>query len=514
MPLRRNCFVEFMGLEPKPDEREDVKCRISTPVQHWYDEKELNCIEREYVASIFHDADPSAIAKVYCILNYWGLINHGAWRHLTTSDEYLYQFNREIDTIKSHAASDADVSVPCKDVDGAGDATPSENKSDCVDAINAPFTLEKSLMDREIAKEQWPQRTCQSCRLPCKYMYYMVETPVDDSLEKYKDDVWCSTCYANSRYPLQVPRKSLVNVIVPVGAKWSKHPFVPSKWNRSRREKLYSAIDKFGLDWRLVQEEVGDEVTVRECIYHFVTAPLERETRGVMRVPVCFKDVVDAETDLPFFTSPNTVTAFLAFCASTISPIVASQAAKAILDDVLKPEAWPPGFATSEAEGNIIHGKHTKTGSKTETVCHTTVTPVRSDKKDADAANPDRLHAFTYNEREVKGKEAEASGTVIAQGKDAEHTVLQNPTVADATLFRAFERALQVSTDTCTRLAAMEQEKIDAILARIIDLKIKNLQEKMKYHAGSEEHMDNCRIQLVRCIRQQFTWCRGMNCRE
>ncbi|CDR96348.1 SWI/SNF COMPLEX-RELATED protein, putative [Babesia bigemina] len=219
MPLRRNCFVEFMRLEPKRDEREDAKCRISAPVQHWYDEKELNCIEREYVASILHDycantddansyyvdirskiiqlynrdparhltstdcircidADPSTIAKVYCVLNYWGLINHGALRHLSSADEYLHQFKREIDTI-SHASSDADVGIARKEVDGASNVTPTENYLDCVDAINAPFTLERSLMDREISKKHLPQRTCQSCRSPCKYMYYMVETPAD-----------------------------------------------------------------------------------------------------------------------------------------------------------------------------------------------------------------------------------------------------------------------------------------------------------------------------------------------
>ncbi|CDR96349.1 SWI/SNF-RELATED MATRIX-ASSOCIATED ACTIN-DEPENDENT REGULATOR OF CHROMATIN SUBFAMILY C MEMBER 2 (SMARCC2), putative [Babesia bigemina] len=301
---------------------------------------------------------------------------------------------------------------------------------------------------------------------------------------------------------------------MPVGAKWSKHPFVPSKWNRSRREKLYNAIDKFGMDWRMVQEELGDEVTVRECIYHFVMAPLERETRGIVRLPVCFSHIVDGKTDLPFFTSPNTVTAFLAFCASTISPVVASQAAKTILNDVMKPEAWPPGYAKFEADESIQR-RDTKSAATTEATCHTTVTPLRNDRKDADAANANKLHGFTSNEHEVKGgKQAEASGTVVAQDKDAEHDARPNPTVPDTTLFTAFEQALQVSTETCARLAAMEQQKIDAVLARIIDLKIKNLEEKMKYHAGSEEHMDNCRIQLVRYSSLQLTWCRGMNYRE
>ncbi|GIX62090.1 SWI/SNF-related matrix-associated actin-dependent regulator of chromatin subfamily C member 2, putative [Babesia caballi] len=552
MSVKRNVFAEFMRLNLVADDAEDTKdltaTSDATPTFHWFNENDLNDVEREYVANIFQSygtnmddaknyyidirsqimnlyhkdpakyltsrhcvesirsfhfapnlssagADPSTIAKVYCILNYWGLINYAAVR-------------REIDALlpAEDQRSDAQTS---HEITGDILITDVNNSSiDEIDAINAPFTQEKCVLDRKPTKEQAPQRRCHTCQAPCKYLYYMIEElSVDSSLEKFRDCVWCSKCYANTNYPLQVPKRSLINIMVPVGTSVSMHPFVPTKWNRTRRERLYNAIDKFGLNWRMIKEEMGNEVTVRECMYHFVIAPLERETHGFVRLPVCFSDV--DRTNVPFFASPNTITAFLSFCASTLSPIVASRAAKALLDHVLE------GGTNSEEQVQAVTDRgatqRQDTGDISPSIAEGLPTNTYSfgdNRKEADGT----MLMDAQNSGRHKVNTAGARNSIPVNNGQHWESMNPNPTVTDAALFKGFRRAVQASVDACSELAAMEQGKIDKVLYQIIDLKIKHIEEKMRQHAITNEQMDNCGIKMVRFIFLRPTFCRGWNC--
>ncbi|KAK1933288.1 SWI/SNF complex subunit SMARCC2 [Babesia divergens] len=319
-------------------------------------------------------------------------------------------------------------------------------------------------------------------------------------LERFKDSLWCSWCYSNSLYPLAIPKHALVRVLVPLGADGSDHTLIVSNWDDNKWERLYDIIDRVGLDWERVRIEMGSDVTVRECMYHFIIAPLEQDTRGLIRLPVCFGNVYNGRDEIPFFTSENTITAFLAFCASMLSPVVASRAAKVILDRVMQ-EISPSPQSTIGKESEWSAKDAESMGPNA---------PIFLDSYQVNSASQgEDFHDLGFmmsggqrlrGNSSLYGFRAKPTDQYIGTGAEYESTgpsFISNHTIDDATLYGAFKDALQSSTDTCSELAEMQQEKINDLLEQLIELKIKRIKHKLNVYASTCEQMNNNEVKMV-----------------
>lgn len=155
--------------------------------------------------------------------------------------------------------------------------------------------------------------------------------------------IWCTQCYCNSNYPMTLTKESFVRIDLPQRLSESLSRVDSNNkdqkpWTGKQFEKLYEAIRKYGTDWQSVAQHIGDDITPNECILQFVNAPLEHDVTSKLKLitymePPYYEDI---NPSFPFFDSPNPIVTLLSFCASVISPVVASSAAKAAFDVIFE----------------------------------------------------------------------------------------------------------------------------------------------------------------------------------
>ncbi|KAK1444226.1 hypothetical protein BgAZ_101320 [Babesia gibsoni] len=520
---RGNLFAEAMGIKVDgKEESKDESIDVPFLVRNWLLPDSVNDIEKEYLKSIFkgYKCNERDSTKYYLRIrnNIIELYNKDISKYITSKDCItqialrtfserdfrLKHFKRDVNAIKHKdrvsGECNLDDVLPTvaegHDEEDALMLRRAKDEEDQLADFSEPFIGLRGSMD--FNEEGAPRRgkKCQTCQIECKYIYFMItDTVIREDLKKYNDCVWCSRCYSNSLYPLDVPRNSLSKVLVPLGTRWSDHPFISCKWDDEKREKLYDAVYRLGLNWDLVRQEVGDDVTVRECIYQFLLAPLEEETSNTVRMRVNFSDIVNAKDEIPFHANPNAINTFLSFCSTTLSPIVASRSAKVILDHVMRGDPSVDSVAKDIERSCIVgnRGNH----------------DMRHQLKNGKSRARESYNKEEFRNTDMLVPHAEEAlqnhSFPIAQVNGSRRlNEMSNPTIAEYTLYEALKEGFQASIETCAELAEMEQERINDTLNRLISLKMKRIKEKMRLHAQTEEQIDNNNIRMVLKLSQKI----------
>ncbi|EKX73212.1 conserved hypothetical protein [Theileria equi strain WA] len=337
----------FIGLGLEEDALLEAYKTLRNKIVRLYRKNPLKYLSvTECVRNI--DGDASLVMKVHTLLDYWGIINFQARNELGDRISYSY-INAKDDAISGNTTGSYSLryhsyheAVPGDNYFSGKLNTPFDTSDDrftskSIDGVvkfcsnfNSGFSTKSSSI--------YPK--CCSCGVPCKASYYILGPNAvgDISSTLRNNGLWCSLCYGNSNYPISLCKSHFVRIDVPPGLAETACKLGASKnaeavWSPEDFEKLYEAIRKYGTDWQNVAQYMGQNKTPSECIYQFVNAPLESEVMSKVKLTTYMEPSINEniKASFPFFDSPNTIVALLSFCASVVSPVVASSAAKAAL---------------------------------------------------------------------------------------------------------------------------------------------------------------------------------------
>lgn len=209
---------------------------------------------------------------------------------------------------------------------------------------------------------------------------------------------------------------------------------------------LLEAIELYGDDWSKIAEHVGTR-TKEKCILHFLQMPieepfLEAQTSGLG---------ASMPQSLPFSQTDNPVMATLAFLASTVSPAIASAAAKAALTEYTK--------GTEQA---------------------------------AIADQPDKSSSVSNNDgkAEMEVDQGEGLGDKAAELK--------------AHLERTTATALAAAATKAYVLAQAEERKLQKLVIEAVESQVKKLELKLTHFEELEKMLGNEKKQIERQRAQLF----------
>ncbi|XP_053207965.1 SWI/SNF complex subunit SMARCC1-like [Panonychus citri] len=306
---------------------------------------------------------------------------------------------------------------------------------------------------------------------------------------------------------------------------------ITREWDEQEILLLLEAIEMYKDDWNKVCDHVGSR-TQDECILQFLRLPIEDpylEDTG-SPLPANYQSI-------PFSKSGNPIMSTIAFLASVVDPRIAASAAKAAInefarlkDDNVSPQKlhdltttstsissssdtstikdsdmnMNPGDGSrgsslfgassslidSEMKEPLItpklefdpNGKSSEIGScdsipKTTTIKEETHSNgvQRSDFKDE-----------SFNERSSTKDGSGTSGTSTAGGGTGE----RDKSLKDSQINNAAASALGAAAVKAKHLAAVEERKIKAFVAMLVDTQLKKLQLKLKNFEEMESLLD------------------------
>ncbi|UKK01051.2 hypothetical protein MACK_001864 [Theileria orientalis] len=318
---------------------------------------------------------------------------------------------------------------------------------------------------------------------------------------------------------------------------------VKMPWTTEDFERLYEAIRKYGTDWQSVAQHMGEDSTPNECVFQFINAPLEKEVTSKLKLTTYMDPPTTSllGPQFPFFDSPNTIVTLLSFCASVVSPVVASYAAKAAFNIILK--ASRKTSMHGNKEGAQIHALDSNDNSTNASVYSNSGNTVDDSLNHVDTAmnNVNELHNGTlpndcdedtlvnsvngvsnhnYEDEEslsnhvndtentgsLNGISRVDSGEITERSSDLDDGMstegeAQNKGrisrfVDGTTLQLAAAAALGAAAARASELAEKEQERLSEALPHLISLRIKRITEKLNRYNETQEQMKSDQIHL------------------
>eukprot|EP00375_Theileria_parva_P000169 XP_762838.1 hypothetical protein [Theileria parva strain Muguga] len=426
--------------------------------------------------------DASIVMKIHSFLNYWGIINFQAKNE---SGERIYA--RKMSDEDANEKNDKSVSFhnPRKNYNDLPKTAEhyysdsNESNSEQFDPESAEdvvrYSAELNSGKSVDSKANYPK--CCGCNNMCRNSYYILGPEYLGGFPSVRRrGIWCTQCYCNSNYPMTLTKESFVRIDLPQRLSESLSRVDSNNkdqkpWTGKQFEKLYEAIRKYGTDWQSVAQHIGDDITPNECILQFVNAPLEHDVTSKLKLitymePPYYEDI---NPSFPFFDSPNPIVTLLSFCASVISPVVASSAAKAAFDVIFE-------------------------------ACRKNTSSPKSDQK-KDLVNENEMLELEQNFKEMKRnsidhslnsedkKEEDNDPSTSSGTKKQKTSQPMNNLVDTSTLQLAAKAALDAAASRSGELASMEEDRISQALPKLISLKIKRISEKLKKFNETQEQM-------------------------
>ncbi|BAM40897.1 uncharacterized protein TOT_030000158 [Theileria orientalis strain Shintoku] len=440
--------------------------------------------------------DASIVMKVHSLLNYWGIINYQATNNFgekifnkrlneqmvdlkgNQSNIHKRRVKLNFNQILDKDSTEANVNTYYNSL-SYNDST---NYSSCTkksfdfDSIEDVVRYSSELHSGHHGMDvNYPR--CSGCSNPCKTSYYILGP---DSLGEVNNSVrsrglWCSLCYGNSNYPITLSKDSFVRIdLTPRLSETISKLFeqnrninVKMPWTTEDFERLYEAIRKYGTDWQSVAQHMGEDSTPNECVFQFINAPLEKEVTSRLKLTTYMDPPTTSllGAQFPFFDSPNTIVTLLSFCASVVSPVVASYAAKAAFNIILKASAK-----------NSINGN----GESTQI--------------QESCSNDNSTNAIDTGE--VAEGSSDLDDGTSTEG-EAQNKGRSRKFVDGSTLQLAAAAALGAAAARAAELAEKEQERLSEALPHLISLKIKRITEKLNRYNETQEQMKSDQMHLV-----------------
>jgi len=291
-------------------------------------------------------------------------------------------------------------------------------------------------------------------------------------------------------------------------------------WSQQETLLLLEGLEMFKDDWNKVCEHVGSR-TQDECILHFLRLPIEDpyleepEAGGGALGPLAYQPI-------PFSSSGNPIMSTVAFLASVVDPRVASQAAKAAMEEFAKIKDEVPsaimdahkknvvdaaengvengeivalektGIAGTEKEGEEETGEKKESEDKEEKMDTDEKTEVK--KEDEDNGEKDK-------DSETEKKDEEKKEEKAAEPKKPETAA--DRLIKDGQLQAAASSALASAAVKAKHLAAVEERKIKSLVALLVETQMKKLEIKLRHFEELETIMDRER-EALEYQRQQL----------
>ncbi|XP_955407.1 SWI3-like protein, putative [Theileria annulata] len=440
--------------------------------------------------------DASIVMKIHSFLNYWGIINFQARNE---SGERIYGNKMNIKADQSSTFS-----TPSKnfsDVFKTGEqyfSDSSDSNSEQFDPDSPEdvvrYSAELNSGQNVDSKSNYPK--CCGCNNICRNSYYILGPEFLGGLNKFTEmspsvrrrGIWCTQCYCNSNYPMTLTKESFVRIDLPQRLSESLSKVdINSKdqkpWSEKQFEKLYEAIRKYGTDWQSVAQHIGGDITPNECILQFVNAPLEHDVTSKLKLttymePPYYEDI---NPSFPFFDSPNPIVTLLSFCASVISPVVASSAAKAAFDVIFE-----------ACKNNTMSPKP---APKKDLVNESEMLELEQNFKEM------KRNSFDHSLNSEDKPEGENEPSTDNSSQNPDTPQQMNKLVDTSTLQLAAKAALDAAAARSGELASLEDGKLTQVLPNLISLKIKRISEKLKKFNETQEQMIKDQQHLV-CERE------------
>ncbi|XP_015787255.1 SWI/SNF complex subunit SMARCC2 [Tetranychus urticae] len=298
---------------------------------------------------------------------------------------------------------------------------------------------------------------------------------------------------------------------------------ITREWDEQEILLLLEAIEMYKDDWNKVCEHVGSR-TQDECILQFLRLPIEDpylEDIG-QPLPANYQSI-------PFSKSGNPIMSTIAFLASVVDPRIAASAAKAAINEFarLKDEASPqklndasssfsstgdnnfikdPDISTCSGDGvrNSISVRPSSSSSSScinfETfgdIKETLLTPKLEFDSSAKTENDfesvpktgikEEIHHNGDPRSDIKD-EAFPNQTNKDGVIESEH--IKDKSLKDSQISNAASSALGAAAIKAKHLAAIEERKIKAFVAMLVDTQLKKLQLKLKNFEEMEAMLD------------------------
>jgi SWI/SNF related-matrix-associated actin-dependent regulator of chromatin subfamily C len=295
---------------------------------------------------------------------------------------------------------------------------------------------------------------CDTCGVDC--------TPVRYHSLKVKDFELCPPCYLDGRFPSTMFSGDFVKLTNAAHASGNQHAngAAEDDWTDQELLLLLEGIEMYDDDWSAVEEHVGTR-NAQQCIRKFLELPIEDpylQTEGGMG-PLRF-------ARLPFEQADNPVMSVVAFLAGVVSPGVASEAAKAALQELTKEDK--EGQAEEEGEAKQGEGEDSKEG-------------IREDTEAADGSKEQKTDSAENEDGMAVDSAASAS---------ASNAPKKTPKIPRSQVQRAASLALASSGRAAQALADAEDAAIRSTLAQLVKLTLTKLELKMAQFEELEDILE------------------------
>lgn len=315
---------------------------------------------------------------------------------------------------------------------------------------------------------------CTSCGAKCTSVYYACSRPGSFNV------TLCAKCFHEGKYGTVLTEANFHRIsVAAVNA--------AGAWTEEDTGKLLDAINEYGTDWRAVSEKVGKER--QACLIHFLRLPIEEPflTPGLidpsklpLHPPVGAGDENKSETanNLPTgFTwenSENPVMKMVTMLSRTVSPAVASAAAKAALE-TLEAE-------TAKEEAALKKGPEEDTAT------------------DMDVDGKDKPEAGASPANPVEGAGVDpAADSGATNGADAAAEPAKPKEIPPGPLAGkvAAATALAAAAVKAKELAAFERSRVSALMADVLAAQLRKLEAKVRHFEVLEGYLERERAALL-----------------
>eukprot|EP01117_Protostelium_nocturnum_P009439 TRINITY_DN3367_c0_g2_i5.p1 TRINITY_DN3367_c0_g2~~TRINITY_DN3367_c0_g2_i5.p1 ORF type:complete len:487 (+),score=129.53 TRINITY_DN3367_c0_g2_i5:186-1646(+) len=278
--------------------------------------------------------DICSILRVHTFLEYWGLINHNISPDLSTPMALQAALNQQS---KPKSQPIEQLSQLSQD---------SSNSSNAKDNLKGnSLATHQTIFPIPSA----PQFRCSICKVDCYRTRYTSNLgAINNAIhglmgqERKQETILCPNCFSQGKYPENMTSQDFSRQDAPSDI--SSAPY-PNEWTDQEILLLLEALEKHPDDWDFVASYVGTK-NKEQCLLQFIRLPiedpfLERQLANP-HPPYKFVDSnlnpvegdsleskLFTEDSTSFNLSSNPVLAMVAFIASSVSPTVASAAAKA-----------------------------------------------------------------------------------------------------------------------------------------------------------------------------------------
>ncbi|CDJ41710.1 Related to swi/snf-related matrix-associated actin-dependent regulator of chromatin, subfamily c, member 1, related [Eimeria tenella] len=422
--------------------------------------------------------DAALLLRVYCFLDYWGLINFQANPATVPSS---VRRKREFLLKDMQSWSRASIYEKLQQHGAAAAAAAAAAETSAAPQGEGPWR-------------------CVSCGKICLYSYYILKPggTAGVSLGVMDSCVWCLRCYAEGRYPHVLTSRNFVKVDLLIAGATADG----SDWQLDEIERLIEAIELHKDDWDEVAEHVGGGRTPQQCVERFIKLPTQEPFLEAS------KHVVSGTEQTPFSSFANPLLSLLAFLSSVVHPSVAAAAARAALQETVN-LAVSSKDLLPEKEGQAAAAAAASSSSSSSAGGGGAADKEGAAAEPAAAAAAAAAHGAAAeggaNGVGVKQEApaAAADGKTSSSSSNSSSSSSKELLVGEEALQVAAATALAAGAASAAELQQLEQQNIGCLLRSVaevqmrrVSLKLKKLQALQEVVARSKQQMENRLSQL------------------